>query len=131
MYPMLDPCDRWMSAKLTVFGVYVSLECQVDINTWRLVVALAITKLSGSCYKLWGVPPAAGASHQRGHTEVAVRLPRRFIVVQKALIRHGCALECASGSRALQPLRADGVDSKSPSTIHHPHAHHSGLKHRS
>jgi len=37
-----------------------------------------------------------------------------------ALIRHGCAAEGASGSQALQPLRADGVDSKSQSTTSHP-----------
>ena len=37
-----------------------------------------------------------------------------------ALIRHGCAAEGASGSLALQPLRADGVDSKSQSTTRHP-----------
>jgi len=52
--------------------------------------------------------------------EHAGRLPCRVIVLHKSLIRHGCAAEGASGSLALQPLRADGVDSKSQSTTRHP-----------
>ena len=41
-------------------------------------------------------------------------------MILKALIRHGCAAEGVSGRRVLQPLRADGVDSKSQSTTSHP-----------
>jgi hypothetical protein len=72
------------------------------------------------------------ASHQRGNTKVAGRLPLRVIVHHKTLTRHGCTAKGASGSQALQPVRADGVDSKFPK--HHPppppHPHHSGIKHR-